>query len=207
MKLKRFTIFAGSALAFLFLAGMDTGLSAQGRPPGAGPPAGVPRGGPPGGIPGGGVDRGLGTASERSGGRSDIGLGRASDSSMGRSDQGLMHSRTGTGNGQIPGDRDLNRYRGIANRFNTTPEELRARFEVAVTANPNLNFGLFVAAHVVADNLNSQYPNVTTENILRGLRNGDSFGRTLENLGVDGDDADNARKDANRRIKESRKRP
>jgi hypothetical protein len=212
MRHKTLSILA--AVIVLLIGGLVNSANAQGRPGGAGPPAGtpqgggppagIPRGGPPASIPtGGGVDRGIGTASQRSGGRSDSGLGTASANSGGRSDTGLDRARMG---GNAPSDRELNRYQGIARRFNTTPEVLRDRFLSASLDNPDLTFGQFVAAHVVADNLNSRYPKVSADNILLGLQGGTNLGLTLRNLGVSNSDARNARRTAERQIRESRRR-
>jgi hypothetical protein len=198
MKYKIFSIIA--AVVALLIGGLANSAYAQGRPGGAGPPAGIPGGGPP---VGGGVDRGLGTASQRSGGRSNGGLGTASSKSGGRSDVGIDRARIC---GSLPSDRELDRYRGIAKRFDTTPETLRDRFLSASLDNPDLTFGQFIAARVVADNLNSRYPMVTAETILLGLQGGTNFGLTLRNLGVGDDDARNARSFADRQIRESRRR-
>lgn len=201
MKLRM--LFALAVAAFLMLVG-TLSVDAQGRR-GGGPPSGVPRGGgPPAGIPSGGIDRGLGTASDRSNGRSDSGLGRASENSSGRSDTGLDRARTGR---NYPSDNELNRFRGIARRFDTTPEEMRERFLEANKANPDLNFGRFVAANVIADNLGQRYPNVTTEAILDRMAQGDSLGQALRMLGVGEVDVKEAPKAADRQIRESRKRP
>jgi hypothetical protein len=62
-------------LVFLLMAGLQVVASAQGRGRGAGggPPAGNRGGGPPSGV---GVDRGIGTSSDRSNGRADTGRSR-----------------------------------------------------------------------------------------------------------------------------------
>ncbi|CAN5695064.1 hypothetical protein BH24ACI3_BH24ACI3_09410 [soil metagenome] len=198
--------FAAFTFGLLIFTGVVSDANAQGRrPAGAGPPAGTPRGGgPPAGIPaGGGVDRGIGTASQRSGGRSDQGLGRASTNSGGRSDAGLNRARNDV---EMPSSGELNRYRGIANRFNTSPEEMRDRYLSAAALNPDLKFGQFVAAHVVASNLSARYPNVSAPAILSGLSSGNNLGQTLRMLGVGENDVREAPKTASRQIRESRKR-
>lgn len=167
-----------------------------GRPAGVGQPGGMDRGM-------GGVDRGLGTASDRSRGRSDDGLRNASTRSNGRSDTGLDRARAG--GAPENGSNELRRYTGISKRLEMTPEELRASYDAALTANPDLKWGQFVAANVVADNLGGRYPNITSAAILEGLANGDSLGRTLENLGLGEEQAEEAEKAAKREIKESRK--
>jgi hypothetical protein len=103
-------------------------------------------------------------------------------------------------------DTELNRYRGLSKKLGTTPEQMRAAYQAALMANPDLRYGQFVAANVVADNLHSRYPGVTSSSILAGLANGDSLGRTLRSLGVGGDEAKAVEKDANRKIKEAKNR-
>lgn len=165
-----------------------------GRPATAGPPAGS------------GVDRGIGNASTRSNGRSDDGLGNASMRSNGRSDDGLDRARLARHNAGKMSDHELNRYRGLSKKLGTTPEEMRARYQAALLADPDLNFGNFVAAHVIADNLSSRFPNVTSTNILAGLANGDSIGETLRNLRLTKEQAKIAQRDAEEKIKAAKKR-
>lgn len=191
----------GLSVALLILAGGGSDLMAQGRPSGAG--GGRPTATPGGGA-GGGVDRGIGTAGSRSMGRSDDGFGRASTNSNGRSDDGVARARERRENA-MPSDREINRFTGIAKKLDTTPEELRTQFEAALAANPDLTFGQFVSANVVADNLNERFPNVTTEAILNGLANGDSLGKSFRNLGVPEEEAEEATKASKRQIKESKK--
>ncbi len=187
--------------AVIILAG-STDVMSQGRPggTGGGRPADVPRGG--GGS--GGVDRGIGNAGSSSMGRSDDGFGRASTNSNGRSDDGVARARARRENA-MPTDKEMHRFNGIAKKLETTPEDLRTQFEAALAANPDLTFGQFVSANVVADNLNERFPNVTTEAILNGLAAGDSLGKSLRNLGVPKEEAEEATKTAKKQIKESKK--
>ena len=203
MKSAKFTTFAGIALALLLVLGFDSSVAAQGKSGGRGN-SGNSGGGRPSGV---GVDRGLGNASDSSGGRSDSGLGTASDRSNGRSDNGIDRARNGRQNGMnnIPTDNELNRYRGISRKLNTTPEVLRSQYEAALASNPNLKFGQFVAANMIADNLGARNSNITTSAILSGLQNGDSIGETLRDLGVSGDDAKRAEKEYKRQLKEAKR--
>lgn len=205
------TIFSTvAALAVMFVFGLCVDIYAQGRSGGrpagtggGGRPAGV---GNPGGAPGGiGVDRGLGTASGRSGGRSDGGLGNASTRSNGRSDNGIDRARLASQRVNSLSDNELNRYRGISRKLGTTPEEMRDRFEAALLTNPDLKYGQFVAAHVVSDNLGTRFPNITAANILLGYENGDSLGRSLQNLGMTKQQSKDAERLAEERIKEAKK--
>ncbi|MDI1243186.1 MAG: hypothetical protein PSX80_14830 [bacterium] len=207
MKLKNIAFALVGAL--MFVAAADTAFAQGGRPAGAGGGGGRPAGvGQPsgGGQPSGaGVDRGLGTASSRSGGRSDDGLGTASSRSNGRSDTGLERARMNRNNAPERGSEELGRYTGLSKKLGTTPEALRASYESALLANPDLTWGKFVSANVVADNLGTRYPNITSAAILTGLQNGDSLGRTLKSLGMGEDDAEIAEKEAKRAVKAAKK--
>jgi len=81
-------------------------------------------------------------------------------------------------------DNELNRYKGLAKKLGTTPQEMRARYEHALLNNPDLTYGNFVSAHMAADNLGDRYPNVTSDAILIGLSRGRSLGQTLQDLKV-----------------------
>jgi hypothetical protein len=200
----RYLAFVGLTVAFMFLAGTDTNTFAQGRSGnGGGRPAGV-GGGPPAGNPG--VDRGINTASSNSMGRSDSGMSTANDRSNGRSMSGMDRARLARENANSMSDNSLNRYRGLSNKLGTTPEQMRAAFQAALLANPNLTYGQFVAANVIADNLNGRYPAVTSTAILAGLANGDSIGHTLHSLGLSSDEASTAKKNADEQIKAAKKK-
>src|SRR5713226_9086518 len=145
-------------LVFLLVAGLQLMASAQGRGRGAGggPPAGNPGGGPPSGV---GVDRGIGTSSDRSNGRADTGRGTASDRSNGRSEAGLDRARLQEQNSQ-QGDKELNDHPGMAANLHTTANDLRSGYQAALAANPNLKFGQYVAARRLAANLGATNPNI-----------------------------------------------
>lgn len=201
---KRIFAFGALALVLSIATAVDVSAQGRGRGGGGGNSGGMGGGrpataGPPSGI---GVDRGLGNASTRSDGRSDDGLGNASTRSNGRSDAGLDRARAGGSNrASAMSDTELNRYRGLSRRLGTTPAEMRSRYEAALAANPNLKYGQFVAANVVADNLNGRYPAITSSAILSGLANGDSLGETLRNLGLSKAQAKDAQRNAEDRIK------
>ena len=198
----KFRLLVFFATALLLCVAADTYAQGRGRGGGGGRPAGV-GGGPPAGT---GVDRGIGNASGRSDGRSDDGLGTASTRSNGRSDAGLDRARLARMNANRMSDTELNRYRGLSRRLGTTPEEMRARYQAALLVNPDLSYGNFVAAHVIADNLNGRFPNVTSANILAGLANGDSIGETLRDLRLTKEQAKIAQRDAEDKINAAKRR-
>ena len=191
------------ALICVSLIGMQAIVTAQGRGRGAGgPPAGVPSGGPPAGV---GVDRGIGTSSNRSDGRADAGRSTASDRSNGRSDSGLDRARLQRENSQSA-DQELNDHPGMAAALHTTANDLRAGYQAALLANPSLKFGQYVAASRLAANLGTRNPNITQDAILAGLADGQSIGQTLQDLGLSKQQAADAKKQADREIKEAKKR-
>jgi len=196
--------FAFIALACVFALTAQTVANAQGRGRGGGGGRGGGiSGGPRGGSPG--VDRGLGTASERSNGRSDSGLRRASDNSGGRSDEGLNRARLARDNSERAG-KELREHPGLSRALNTNPRDLRAQYEAALALNPNLKFGQFVAANMLERNLGARNPAITREAILAGVAGGRSIGQTLQDLGLSSRDAKDAEREANRAIKEGKRR-
>ena len=192
-------------LLCVFALSLTTSAFGQGKGGGAGGGRGSGGGaghggGPPAGV---GVDRGVGNASSRSGGRSDDGLSTASDRSNGRSDAGLDRARLAADN-RRNADKELRDHPAIADAVHLNANDLRAGYQTALATNPNLKFGQYVAATRVSQNLGTRFPNITRDAILTGLANGDSLGRTLQNLGLSSDEADNAKKQAEREIKKAK---
>ena len=193
--------FLFAALLCFVLLSLTAAAYGQGKGGGGGRGSGGGQGGgPPAGV---GVDRGLGNASDRSNGRSNNGLGTASDRSNGRSDAGLDRARLAADN-RREADKELREHPGVAKTLHVNANDLRSGYQAALAANPNLKFGQYVAATRLAQNLGSRFPNVTRANILAGLANGDSLGRTLRNLGLGSHEADAAKKQAEREIKEAK---
>lgn len=191
----------------VFTAAFAPSVEGQGRGRGGGPPRGQggpgpagPRQGPPSGAVG--VDRGIGTASERSRGRSDRGLANASMRSGGRSDEGLARARANSNRAAA----ELPRYSGLARRLNTSPEHLHRRYDEALRLNPDLQFGQFLAANVVASNLSGRRIGISADALLDGLANGRSLGRTLQRFGLNASEARSAENKAWREVRESRRR-
>jgi hypothetical protein len=200
-------IFFAALLCFVVLS-LTTSVFGQGKGRGGGVGGGRGSGGGAGNAggppPGVGVDRGLGNASGRSDGRSDKGIDTASDRSNGRSDAGLDRARL-AGENRRAAEKELREHPGIAHALHVNANDLRSGYQDALASNPNLKFGQYVAATRLGQNLNSRFPNVTRDAILAGLANGDSIGRTLKNLGLSSDEADAAKKQAEREIKQARK--
>ena len=195
--------FLFAALLCFVALSLTTAAYGQGKGGGGGRGSGGGAGnggGPPAGV---GVDRGLGNASDRSNGRSDNGLGTASDRSNGRSDAGLDRARMAADN-RREADKELREHPGVANTLHVNANDLRSGYQAALAVNPNLKFGQYVAATRLEQNLNARFPNVTRANILAGLADGDSIGRTLRNLGLNSDEASAAKKQAERKMKEAR---
>ena len=183
-----------------FTIAMGTSAAAQGRGRGAGGGRGASPGGPPAGT---GVDRGIGTSSDRSMGRADTGRGNASDRSDGRSDAGLERARVASENLKSA-DNDLRRHPNLASDLHVNANDLRAGYQAALAVNPNLTFGQYVAATRLARNLGANNPNITRAAILAGLADGHSIGRTLQGLGLSKNAAKAASKRVDLEIKQSR---
>lgn len=196
----------GTYAAFLSLLVLvlATGAFAQGKGKGGGGGRGGGSGnggGPPTGV---GVDRGLGNASERSKGRSDDGLNNASTKSKGRSDEGLARARRANDNLRRA-DNDLRDHPGVPRTLKTNANDLRAGYQAALVTNPDLKFGNYVSATRLSQNLGSRHPNITRTAILNGLASGRSLGQTLQDLGLNERESNDARKQVERELKEARK--
>lgn len=195
--------FVYALLTALLVISLTTSAFAQGKGRGGGAGGGSGAGNAGGPPPGAGVDRGLGNASSRSNGRSDEGLGNASARSNGRSDAGLERARI-AGDNLHRADQDLREHPGVAHTLHTNANDLRAGYQAALVTNPNLKFGQYVAATRLAQNLSGRFPAVTRAAILTGLADGNSIGRTLQDLGLSSHEASEAKKQAEREIKRSR---
>jgi hypothetical protein len=101
-------------------------------------------------------------------------------------------------------DDELRDHPDMAAGLHTTANDLRAGYRAALTTNPDLKFGQYVAATRLAANLGGRYPNVTRAAILTGLANDQSIGRTLRDLGVGSREAKDAERQAEREIKASK---
>lgn len=196
----------GTYAAFLSLLVLvlATGAFAQGKGKGGGGGRGGGSGNGAGPPTGAGVDRGLGNASERSKGRSDDGLSNASTKSKGRSDEGLERARRANDNLRRA-DNDLRDHPGIPRTLKTNANDLRAGYQTALVTNPDLKFGNYVSATRLSQNLGSRHPNITRTAILNGLASGRSLGQTLQDLGLNDRESNDARKQVERELKEARK--
>lgn len=206
MRKIRFEKMFYAAMVCLFVISLTATAFGQGKGRGGGGGrgsggGGSHAGGPPAGV---GVDRGLGNASDRSKGRSDDGLGNASSRSNGRSDAGLDRARRAAEN-RRQAEKELRQHPGIANALHVNANDLRNGYQAALTTNPNLKFGQYVAATRLEQNLNSRFPNVTRNAILAGLASGNSLGRTLQNLGLSSRGANEAKKRAEREIERGKR--
>ena len=193
MREKRFRIFTRLIMASMLALAISSVALAQGGGRGGG--GGHPGGGPSGGGPGmggpGRSDTGFPTGVERGprDGNSNVPDGGR------RRDGGQDNSNRTRDNGNNA-ERDTHRLEGIAHRLNTTPDQLRSQYQAALASNPNLKFGQFVAANLIANNLNATHSNITTAAILSGLSSGKSLGETLQGLGLSADEAKDAERAA-----------
>jgi hypothetical protein len=129
----------------------------------------------------------------------------------------VRRNREVTTDTRRPDDAELaansQRYRALASKLGyANAESLRAAYDSAADA--DVKFGEFVAAHMLARNLSrrgnltDRAGNVLTQNairssILEDLRQGDSIGEALRELGLSKSDAKEAEKEAKRQLKES----
>ena len=183
---------------------LATGAFAQGKGRGGGGGHGG-GGGNAGGPPADkGVDRGRGNSSDRSNGRSDDGLNNASSKSNGRSDAGQERARRASTNLRHADD-DLRNHPGLPRALHTNANDLRAGYQNALNRNPDLTFGHYVAATRLSQNLGSRHPNITRDAILNGLASGRSMGRTLQDLGLNERESNDARRRVDDEIKKAKK--
>jgi hypothetical protein len=192
-----------TGLLCLLVLALATSAFAQGKGGGGGRGGGSSThgGGPPTGT---GVDRGVGNSSSRSGGRSDDGLSNASTKSNGRSDDGIERARRASSNLRRADD-DLRDHPGVPRALHTNANDLRSGYQAALANNPDLTFGNYVSATRLGQNLNRRFPSVTRDSILAGLASGRSLGQTLQDLGLNNDESQAARKRADAEIKAARK--
>lgn len=93
--------------------------------------------------------------------------------------------------------------RGVATKLGSTPEAMETAYLAAKQANPKLTRGQFIAANMIAKNLSSKNPAITTQALLSGLQSGKSIGQTLQSLGVSSGDAHDAQRQAAREAKDA----
>ena len=121
--------------------------------------------------------KGKGNGGGKGKGKQSQGKSKHDDDFWDRDDKGKGRSKKD--DGLIGSD---NRFKGLSKKLGRSPESLRDQYYAERAINPRLNYGQFVAAHMVARN-----HNMSPEAILRGLRRGDSIGQTLKRSGWDDD--------------------
>ncbi len=202
MRFTKYTTLAGIVLAFLLSCGLNSDAFGQGRGNGGGGrPSGNPGGGNGAGRPttSPGVDRGIRRSSDMSNGRSDNGRQTASQRSNGRYDEGIGRARMMRENRSREADREIER------NLRMNANDLRSGYQAALITNPDLKFGQYVAANMIARNFSSRNSNITTNAILSRLANGDSIGEALRDLGLNKDAAKRAEREAMRQLENSRR--
>ncbi len=95
-----------------------------------------------------------------------------------------------------------NRFRGLSKKIGMSPEDAQDWYERERDLNPNLTYGQFVAANMIARRNNSRYSNITTEAILDRLRDGDNFGQAVKDLGLKGSRYEDERRRIRREIED-----
>ena len=118
------------------------------------------------------------------------GNGKGNSSSRGNSDKskksddslwnGFPDNKSKS-NRNNPSLNNSQRFKGLSKKTGLSQDTLRDRFEYERQLNPRLTYGQFVAAHMISRN----HRNVSTDDILGGLRGGRSIGQVLNNKGWD----------------------
>lgn len=98
------------------------------------------------------------------------------------------------------------RFNGLAKKIGMSPESARAWYETERALNPDLTYGQFVAANMIARKHGSRNSLLTTERILTGLRNGGNLGQSVKNLGFRDKDYKKERKRIDKIFKKSAKK-
>ncbi len=102
-------------------------------------------------------------------------------------------------------EKDTKAFSGVASRLGMTPEAMDDAFEAAHQANHRLSRGEFIAANMLAHDLGSTHPNITTQALLDQLKTRNNLGRALQTLGLTRQQAKQAMKTADREVKEADK--
>ncbi len=92
---------------------------------------------------------------------------------------------------------------GVAKHLGMTEEALESAYQAALKTDPKLSSGQFIAANILAKNLGSKDPKITTQAILGGLASGKSIGQTLRSLGLSAEEAKRAEAQARRDAREA----
>ena len=194
MKSRLWTFFTTLALVCVFALAVQTSASAQARG-GTGMASGMPAAG----------GYGMGRGADMSRGRVDDGLVRARERPNERPDPAREIARI-QGENVRHAERDLREHPEVAPFLNTTTEVLRAGYRRELIRNPTLTFGRYVLLTRLAANLKATHQHVTREELLVGVAEGKSVERTLRSLGLDREEAKEARQRAEREVKETMRR-
>lgn len=93
-----------------------------------------------------------------------------------------------------------NAFARIAPKIHTTSFNLEREFENARRDNAKLTRPQFLTAALLSENLSGDHPDVSTTMILRDLKRGRSYQRSLVGLGLTGSDAATAVREAEREV-------
>jgi hypothetical protein len=102
-------------------------------------------------------------------------------------------------------DDDLRDHPRLPRALHTNANDLRAGYESALAANPDLTFGNYVAATRLSQNLGSRNPAITRDAILDRLASGRSLGQSLRDLGLNEREEKEARRRVDDEIKKAKK--
>jgi hypothetical protein len=121
---------------------------------------------------GGGGGNGRGNSGGQTVNRGNSGGINTNSSQNRRNDDRVNENRKNTG-GQN------NRYNGLSRKTGISSQKLRSWYESERALNPDLTYGQFVAANMIAGN----HDGISAQEILSGLGNGRSIGQVLQDEG------------------------
>jgi hypothetical protein len=127
---------------------------------------------------------GNGNGRGNSGNQTTVIRGNSKNDDLNRSDRKDNDNRKNTNAGN-------NRYEGLSRKMGMSSQSLRKWYESERALNPNLTYGQFVAANMIARN----HDGISAQTILNGLGSGRSIGQVLQDQGWN-----------QKRIKKERKR-
>lgn len=92
-----------------------------------------------------------------------------------------------------------NRYEGLSRKTGMSSQSLRKWYESQRELNPDLTYGQFVAANMIARN----HQGISAQTILNGLENGSSIGQVLQDQGWNKNQIKSERKRIKKNVKDA----
>lgn len=113
---------------------------------------------------------------------------KTSNSKSGKSDKANKDKSSKNHGDNKSGGKDKaktsRRFNGLAKKIGMSPERAQNWYERERELNSDLTYGQFVAANMIARKHRSRHPRLKTESILGRMRDGDSLGQAVRDLGL-----------------------